>query len=111
MTFLAIRKALLAKPKKMRGWIFCAGLGLTILLALLAVYRPVFFRFLDYKVYDTILRSNSSAGSPGHRQNLSLLTLMRRALPVSANGRGPVTASGFFLRKSKNLVPQASALT
>ncbi len=60
MTFLAIRKALLAKPKKMRGWIFCAGIGFTLLLAVLATYRPVFFHFLDYKIYDTLLQSDSS---------------------------------------------------
>jgi adenylate cyclase len=61
MDFLAVRKALLAKPEKMYGWIFLAGIGVTILLAVLDVYKPEFFRFLEYKLYDTQLRSSSKS--------------------------------------------------
>jgi adenylate cyclase len=80
MTFLAIRKALLAKPKKMRGWIFCSGISLTILLAVLAIYRPVFFHFLDYKIYDTFLRSNSSPVSPTVPTNPVIVDIDEKSL-------------------------------
>ncbi|MRR57649.1 MAG: CHASE2 domain-containing protein [Deltaproteobacteria bacterium] len=103
MTFLAIRKALLAKPKKMRGWIFCAGLGLTILLALLAVYRPVFFRFLDYKVYDTILRSNSSAGSPRTPAEPVIIDIDEKSLARFGQWPWPRYRVGILLEKIKKL--------
>jgi adenylate cyclase len=66
MDILAVRKALLAKPKKMQWWIFFSGVCVTIILAVLDVYRPEFFRFLDYKIYDTQLRSSgvSESASP-----------------------------------------------
>jgi len=60
MTFLAVRAALLAKPKTMRGWIFLSGVCATLLVSLLTIWQPVFFRFLDSKVYDTLLRSEYS---------------------------------------------------
>ena len=70
MDFLAVRKALLAKPERMYGWIFLSGLCVTILLGVLNIYKTDFFRFLDYKLYDVQLRSWSvqrdvnSAASP-----------------------------------------------
>ncbi len=65
MTFLAVRAALLAKPKNIRGWIFLAGLLVTLLMAVMTVWKPVFFRFIDYKTYDTLVRSGglSPAGT------------------------------------------------
>ncbi len=70
MDFLAVRKALLAKPERMYGWIFLSGVFVTILLGVLNIYKTDFFRFLDYKLYDVQLRSWSvqrdvnSAASP-----------------------------------------------
>jgi len=58
MDFLAVRKALLAKPEKLYWWIFFSGVCVTIMLAVIDVYKPEFFRFLDYKIYDTQLRSS-----------------------------------------------------
>ncbi|MRR54679.1 MAG: CHASE2 domain-containing protein [Deltaproteobacteria bacterium] len=80
MTFLAIRKALLAKPKKMYGWIFFVGIGFTFLLALLATYRPVFFHFLDYKIYDTLLRSGSMAAPPSTEVNPVIIDIDEKSL-------------------------------
>lgn len=80
MTFLAIRKALLAKPKKMYGWIFFAGIGFTLLLAVLAIYRPVFFQFLDYKIYDTILRSGHSAATIPTEANPVIVDIDEKSL-------------------------------
>jgi adenylate cyclase len=61
MDILAVRKALLSKPKKLHMWIFISGVCVTIVLALLQIYRPEFVRFLDNKLYDTQLRSSSSS--------------------------------------------------
>lgn len=58
MDFLAVRKALLAKPKKIHWWIFFSGVCVTVLLAVLNVYKPEFLGFLDNKLYDTQLRSS-----------------------------------------------------
>jgi len=80
MTFLAIRKALLAKPKKMYGWIFFVGIGFTLLLAVLATYRPVFFQFLDYKIYDTLLRSGDMAPSPSAEANPVIVDIDEKSL-------------------------------
>jgi adenylate cyclase len=57
MDFLAVRKALLAKPERMYWWIFLSGVCVTLLLVVLNIYKTDFFRFLDYKLYDTQLRS------------------------------------------------------
>lgn len=65
MTYLAVRDALLAKPKKIRGWILLAGLCVTVLMAALTVFKTDFFRFLDHKTYDTLVRSGEfSPGEP-----------------------------------------------
>jgi adenylate cyclase len=80
MTFLAIRKALLAKPKKMRGWIFCAGIGLTLLLAVLAIYRPAIFHFFDNKIYDTYLHANSSPTHPSVVANPVIVDIDEKSL-------------------------------
>ncbi|HEX9024129.1 MAG TPA: CHASE2 domain-containing protein [Geobacteraceae bacterium] len=57
MDFLAVRKALLAKPERLNGRIFLSGLCITALLVFLNIYKTDFFRFLDFKLYDTQLRS------------------------------------------------------
>lgn len=80
MTFLAIRKALLAKPKKMYGWIFFVGIGFTFLLSLLATYRPVFFQFLDYKIYDTLLRSGGTVAQPSAEANPVIVDIDEKSL-------------------------------
>lgn len=80
MTFLAIRKALLAKPKKMYGWIFFVGIGFTFLLALLATYRPVFFQFLDYKIYDTLLRSGGMTAQSSAEANPVIVDIDEKSL-------------------------------
>ena len=69
MDFLAVRKAILAKPKKIYWRIFLYGTGITALLIGLTILKPDFFRFLEFKIYDTYLRSMSSTalnGQSGH---------------------------------------------
>jgi adenylate cyclase len=61
MTLEAARKALLAKPRKMKKWVFLTGMGVTLLLSVLTIYKPTFFRFLEGKIYDTQMRAISSA--------------------------------------------------
>lgn len=57
MTLEAARKALLAKPRKMKRWVLLTGAGVTLLLSVLTIFKPTFFRFLDGKIYDTQMRS------------------------------------------------------
>lgn len=57
MTLEAARKALLAKPRKMKRWVFLTGAGVTLLLSVLTIFKPTFFRFLDGKIYDTQVRA------------------------------------------------------
>lgn len=61
MTLEAARKALLAKPRKMKRWVFLTGLGVTLLLSLLTIFKPTFFRYLVGKIYDTQMLAVSSA--------------------------------------------------
>jgi adenylate cyclase len=103
MTFLAIRKALLAKPKKMRGWIFCAGIGFTLLLAVLATFRPVFFHFLDNKIYDTFLHSNSSSTSPSLVANPVIVDIDEKSLAHYGQWPWPRYRIGALLDKIRTL--------
>jgi len=65
MTLEAARKALLAKPRKMKRWVFLTGVGVTLLLSVLTIFKPTFFRFLDGKIYDTQVRAMvPAAGGP-----------------------------------------------
>jgi adenylate cyclase len=48
---------LLAKPRQERRPLHIGGIILTTLIALLYLYEPFFFRFLDNRLYDTLLRS------------------------------------------------------
>ena len=57
MTIPASWKTILHRPEKGRPAIAIASALFTVLLALLYLYQPVFFRFLDGKSYDTILMS------------------------------------------------------
>lgn len=61
MTLEAARKALLAKPRKMKRWVFLTGTAVTLLLSLLTIFKPMFFRFLDGKIFDTQMRAISTA--------------------------------------------------
>ncbi len=66
MSYSAVRQALLAKPKTVRPWIAAAGICVTASVALLALAKPPFFRFLEGKTYDSLLRSQqqTSIASP-----------------------------------------------
>lgn len=103
MTFLAIRKALLAKPKKMRGWIFCAGIGLTLLLAVLAIYRPAIFHFFDNKIYDTFLHSNSSPSHPSAVANPVIVDIDEKSLARYGQWPWPRYRIGVLLDKIRML--------
>ncbi|NMC75276.1 MAG: CHASE2 domain-containing protein [Geobacteraceae bacterium] len=98
MTFLAVRAALLAKPKTMRGWIFLAGVLATLLVAALAVRQPVFFRFLDSKVYDTLLRAEYS-GSGGTPDNPVIIDIDEQSLARFGQWPWPRYRVGLLVRK------------
>jgi adenylate cyclase len=80
MTFLAVRAALLAKPKTMRGWIFLAGVCVTLLISALTIWQPVFFRFLDSKIYDTLLRSGYSSNGVKTLENPVIVDIDEQSL-------------------------------
>ena len=103
MTFLAIRKALLAKPKKMYGWIFFAGLGFTLLLAVLATYRPVLFQFLDYKIYDTFLRSGNTGAPSAAESNPVIVDIDEKSLARYGQWPWPRYRIGSLLDKIRIL--------
>jgi adenylate cyclase len=58
LTIPTIWKTIRHRPEKGRPAIAIASALFTVLLALLYLYQPVFFRFLDGKSYDTILMSS-----------------------------------------------------
>lgn len=103
MTFLAIRKALLAKPKKMRGWIFTAGIASTLLLAALAIYRPVFLQFLDNKIYDSYLRTARSTTSSPNPTNPVIVDVDEKSLATFGQWPWPRYRIGMLLEKIQKL--------
>lgn len=103
MTFLAIRKALLAKPKKMRGWIFIAGIAITLLLAALAIYRPVFLQFLDQKIYDSYLRTAHSTVSAINPTNPVIVDIDEKSLATFGQWPWPRYRIGMLLEKIQKL--------
>ena len=67
MTLTAIRKAIFQGPENGFRSILICGLTLTLFISLLYLYQPTFLRFLDFKLYDTLLRStplNETSGVP-----------------------------------------------
>jgi adenylate cyclase len=103
MTFLAVRKALLAKPKEMRGWIFLAGIAITLLVAALAIHRPAFFRFLDFKIYDTFVRANSSPQNPSIPTNPVIVDIDEKSLDRFGQWPWPRYRIGILLEKIRKL--------
>src|SRR5512139_3010198 len=103
MTFLAVRQALLAKPKKIRGWIFLAGLGITILLSALYIYKPPFFRFLDYKIYDTHLRGGSTPSKGSVSGNTVIVHIDEKSLLQFGQWPWPRYRLGQLLKKIQDL--------
>ncbi|MBA4391940.1 MAG: metal-dependent phosphohydrolase [Desulfobacca sp.] len=53
----AVHKVFLAKPEKGRYWILGIGLFFSLVLSVLSIYQPLFFRSIDLKLYDSQLRS------------------------------------------------------
>ena len=68
MDFLAARKALLAKPERVQRWIFFSGLGVTFAFTLVVLFAANWFSFLNYRVYDSYLRSAPVAPRPVQRR-------------------------------------------
>jgi adenylate cyclase len=103
MDFLAVRKALLAKPEKMHGWIFFSGIFITILLVLLDVYKPEFFRFLEYKLYDTQLRSSSMSGASNTAKNPVIVDIDEKSLAQFGQWPWPRYRLALLLKKIDDL--------
>lgn len=103
MTFLAVRNALLAKPKKMRGLIFLAGIAITLLVAGLTIQRPAFFRFLDFKIYDTFLRANSSPNRASVTANPVVVDIDEQSLARFGQWPWPRYRIGILLEKIRQL--------
>jgi HD-GYP domain-containing protein (c-di-GMP phosphodiesterase class II) len=103
MDFLAVRKALLAKPEKMHGWIFLSGIFITILLVLLDVYKPEFFRFLEYKLYDTQLRSSGMSGAPQTAKNPVIVDIDEKSLAQFGQWPWPRYRLALLLKKIDEL--------
>jgi HD-GYP domain-containing protein (c-di-GMP phosphodiesterase class II) len=103
MDFLAVRKALLAKPEKMYGWIFLAGICVTILLAVLDVYKPEFFRFLDYKLYDTQLRSSGMSRDTQSAKKPVIVDIDEQSLAQFGQWPWPRYRLALLLRKIHDL--------
>jgi len=103
MDFLAVRKALLAKPEKMYVWIFLSGLCVTLLLAVLDVYKPEFFRFIDYKIYDTQLRSSSLSKDPQPVKNPVIVDIDEKSLAQFGQWPWPRYRLALLLKKINDL--------
>src|SRR6266498_78163 len=99
MNFLAVRKALLAKPEKMYSWIFLTGICVTILLAVLDVYKPEFFRFVEYKLYDTRLRSSGMSRDTKTVNNPVIVAIDEKSLAAFGQWPWPRYRLALLLKK------------
>jgi adenylate cyclase len=103
MTYLAVRAALLAKPKKIRGWIFLAGVCATFLMAVLTIFKPDFFRFLDYKTYDTLVRSVGLSAKGPLRSSPVIVDIDEQSLARFGQWPWPRYRMGLLLQKIRDL--------
>ncbi len=103
MDFLAVRKALLAKPKKMSWWIFLAGVFITVLLVFLNIYKTDFFRFLDYKLYDTQLRSWGTQKGTYAAANPVIVDIDEKSLAQFGQWPWPRHRLGLLLKKLQGM--------
>jgi len=103
MDSMAVRKALLAKPEKVYWWIFLAGVCVTILLAILDIYKPDFFRLLDFKIYDTQLRSSILSQNGQSAGNPVIVDIDEKSLAEFGQWPWPRYRLGLLLRKLEEL--------
>ncbi len=103
MSFPAVRKAFLAKPKKMEGWIFLVGLVFTLVLAALYIYQPEFFRFMNYKIYDTFLRSAETPHSGQVQANPVIVDIDEKSLARFGQWPWPRYRIGLLLEKLRDM--------
>jgi len=103
MDFMAVRKALLAKPEKFYWWIFLAGVCVSILLAVLNIYKPEFFRFLDFKLYDTQLRSSILPQDDQSARNPVIVDIDEKSLAEFGQWPWPRYRLGLLLKKLDEL--------
>jgi HD-GYP domain-containing protein (c-di-GMP phosphodiesterase class II) len=110
MSFPAVRKAFLSKPKKMGGWIFLAGIVITALLAAIYVYEPEFFRFIDYKIYDTFLRSAPESSTGKHLANPVIVDIDEKSLARFGQWPWPRYRMGILLDRIRKMGASAIGL-
>jgi adenylate cyclase len=53
-----------SSSKKSRTIVYC-GLVVSLILSALSIYKPTFIKFLDNKVYDTLLRPTCNGENSG----------------------------------------------
>jgi len=87
----------------MRGWIFFTGIGITLLVAALAVYRPVFLHFLDYKIYDSYLRTARPPLSSPNQTNPVIVDIDEKSLATFGQWPWPRYRIGILLEKIRKL--------
>jgi len=103
MTYLAVRAALLAKPKKIRGWIFLAGILVTLLMGAATIWKPVFFRFIEYKTYDTLVRSGRFSDAGSAPSNPVIVDIDEQSLARFGQWPWPRYQVGLLLKKVRDL--------
>ena len=100
MTLSAAKKALLAKPESGQRWILLLGLIVSIAFSFGYVFQPIFFRFLDHKWYDTLLRSQSH----GKISDLPIIVdIDEKSLAQFGQWPWPRDRVGLLLEKIKRL--------
>jgi adenylate cyclase len=100
MTFLATKRALLAKPEGGRLWILLLGLIVPIAFSCGYIFQPPFLRFLDNKWYDSLLKSHP------HEQTSSLAIIVdidEKSLAQFGQWPWPRYRVGLLLEKIKRL--------
>ena len=65
MSLEAVQKTFLTKPEKGYRWILIVGLALSLALAALSIFPPIFFISIDQRLYDARLRSLSKGRPSG----------------------------------------------
>lgn len=103
MTYLAVRAALLAKPKKIRGWIFLAGLLVTLFMGAATIWKPVFFRLIEYKTYDTLVRSGGFSRAVTDSSNPVIVDIDEQSLARFGQWPWPRYRVGLLLRKIRDM--------
>jgi len=93
-------KTIWTRPRQERQPLLLGGIALTACIALLYLYEPTFFRFLDNRLYDTLLRATATGDVTGVPV---IVDLDEKSLAQFGQWPWPRYRVALLLRKLKDL--------